>query len=280
MKAKTIEIFLPGGNPLELEEATLTTSVIKVVHINQSELENSKERINQNGCYVLYGRDENEESIIYIGEADNIFNRLKQHKKSKNFWNQAYAIQHIGNRFDKANLHFLENLMIKEALTANRYRVANGNKGQKNNITESKEAESINFFEDIKLILHTLGLDLFKPKNSKVNLNVTNIFYFKSHSVGYNASAIYENDELTVLEGSIAAFKIRKSNNKSNGGLQAKLISEDVLKENDGMYVFVKDYTFTSPSAAGGIVSGSSTNGWTAWKNANNKTLDEMFRNK
>lgn len=277
MKAKTIEIFLPTGEPLEVEEATLTTSVLKVIHLNQSQLEHIKDRILYNGCYILYGKDDNEDEIVYIGEADNIFNRLKSHKKNKEFWNEAYAIMHVGNRFDKANLHYLENIMIKEAISANRYKVTNGNNGQENNTTESKAAESINFFEDIKLILHTLGLDLFKPKNTKLNVDKNNSFYFKSNVIGYNAEAIYENDELTVLKGSIASLKIQKSNNKV--GLQKRLLSEGVLQEKEGMLEFSNDYTFKSPSAAGSIVSGSAVNGWSVWKTKEGKTLDELFRN-
>ena len=38
------------------------------------------------------------------------------------------------------------------------------------------------------------------------------------------------------------------------------------------------DYTFTSPSYAAGICVGGSANGWTEWKDAEGKTLNEVFR--
>ena len=278
MKPKTIETFLPTGDPLEIQILNETTSVIKIIHINQNQIEQHKNRIDCNGCYILYGKDEDEQEKIYIGEADNVFKRLKQHKKNKDFWNYAFIIAHIGNKFDKVNLHFLENLMIKETLSAGRFIVENGNLGQENNITENKQAESINFFEDIKLILHTLGLNLFKPKNNKINVTDDNTFYFKGSELGFEAKAIYENDELTVLKGSTAVLNLQKSNTKHK--LQNKLILENVLKEENGYFVFQEDYTFDSPSASGCIVSGRNANGWITWKNTNNVTLDKLHRNK
>ena len=38
------------------------------------------------GVYFLFGRnDETDEEQVYIGEAENIFNRLKQHLSEKDF---------------------------------------------------------------------------------------------------------------------------------------------------------------------------------------------------
>lgn len=275
--AKNIEIYLPTGNSDEVEIAQETSGVIKVVHLNQRYIEENKARINYNGCYILSGKDENEDDLIYIGEADNVFERLKDHKKNKDFWNDVYVIVHSGNRFDKANLHYLENLMIKKSKESNRYNIANRNDGQKNNITEAKESESLNFFEDIKLILHTLGLNLFKPKNIKEKISESNKFYLKTPSNNYYAEAIYSNDELTVLKGAIANSELKDHTKQVN--LQNKLIADQVIVLEDNKYVFKKDHTFNSPSSAAALISGVSKNGWDAWKNDKNQTLDELYRN-
>jgi hypothetical protein len=51
------------------------------------------------------------------------------------------------------------------------------------------------------------------------------------------------------------------------------LIEKGVLKEEGGHLVFTKDFEFGSPSTAGGVVRGGSTNGLTNWKNIKGVTL-------
>ena len=60
--------------------------------------------------------------------------------------------------------------------------------------------------------------------------------------------------------------------------LRQKLIQNEILTEKNGNYQFSQDYVFNSPSTAGGVVIGRSTNGWTKWKNKDGKTLDELKR--
>ena len=60
--------------------------------------------------------------------------------------------------------------------------------------------------------------------------------------------------------------------------LPKRLIEEDILKNENNVYVFQQDYIFNSPSAAAATILGRSANGWTSWKDKNGKTLDELKR--
>lgn len=52
------------------------------------------------------------------------------------------------------------------------------------------------------------------------------------------------------------------------------------LEECDGKYKLMKDLIVNSPSFASCLAKGRyATNGWTSWKNINNETLDEVYRN-
>jgi len=53
------------------------------------------------------------------------------------------------------------------------------------------------------------------------------------------------------------------------------LIEEKILVENNGITAFAKDYLFASPSAAAGLIRGSSANGWLDWKDAQGRSLRE-----
>ena len=45
-------------------------------------------------------------------------------------------------------------------------------------------------------------------------------------------------------------------------------------------YVLQEDFTFSSHSAAASIVLGKKANGWDGWKDKDEKTLDEVVRQK
>ena len=60
--------------------------------------------------------------------------------------------------------------------------------------------------------------------------------------------------------------------------MRNELLESGVLVADGDTYRFTEDYVFSSPSTAGGVILGRSTNGWTKWRNANGKTLDEMKR--
>ncbi len=55
-----------------------------------------------------------------------------------------------------------------------------------------------------------------------------------------------------------------------------ELIKTGILVQEDDHYVFSKDLEFGSPSTAGAIVKGGSTNGLTAWKTSKGKPLKDL----
>jgi hypothetical protein len=56
------------------------------------------------------------------------------------------------------------------------------------------------------------------------------------------------------------------------------LEKEEYIKREKGMFVFLKDCIFASPSAAAGIILQKRSNGWEVWKNEFGKTLNEIKR--
>ena len=60
--------------------------------------------------------------------------------------------------------------------------------------------------------------------------------------------------------------------------MRNKLIENNILKEEKGVYVFQSDYIFNSPSAAAGTILARRANGWIEWKKNDGKTLDELKR--
>lgn len=89
---KTIQIYLPDGNPRGLRIAEITSRTISAIYIPRSKLDEAARRVELSnvGVYLLCG-DEESRPQVYIGEAQNCLTRLKQHNKSKDFWTDPIA---------------------------------------------------------------------------------------------------------------------------------------------------------------------------------------------
>ena len=80
---------------------------------------------------------------------------------------------------------------------------------------------------------------------------------------------------MVVLKGSEAAGSVVPSTPESVTRLRQLLTDEGVLATQNGNFVFVRDYLFSSPSAAAGVVLGRSANGWVEWKDRVGQTLKD-----
>ena len=90
MKPTTIKLFLVNGSPDGLRTAELSNWSGKAVAAPRSQLDQllSRPEVDNPGVYILLGFDEEDRQQIYIGEAERVKTRLKQHV-SKDFWQSA-----------------------------------------------------------------------------------------------------------------------------------------------------------------------------------------------
>lgn len=276
--AKTIEIYLPTGDATKVSQARITTEAIKIIYVTKSEIDNRKVDLDTIGCYILVGVDTSGDRMVYIGESENIYTRLQDHKKKKDFWDGVYTIQNLGGTFDKAHLTYLEQLMIQTAIATDRYKVENGNGGKFTSIPESKMNECLIYFETIKTLVKALGFYVFVPEVEKEQLSEEVRFYFKSKDNLWDAQGVFIEEKFIVLKGSIARAEPTKHKKESNElKFRDKLIDEGIIDEVNGVLLFVKDYAFNSPSTAADIVSLGSNSGWKVWKTKDGKTLEEVY---
>lgn len=276
--AKTIEIYLPTGDPNKVSHARITTEAIRVVFLQKSEIDNQRKELERMGCYILVGKDKDGNNSVYIGETESLYLRLNQHKKEKDFWESAYTIQNLGGIFDKAHLTFLEQLMIEKAREVDRYVVHNGNSGKNTTIPESKMNECLIYFDTIQTLIKALGFNIFVPEVEKEELAEHPRFYFQQKDNLWNAEGVYIDEKFIVLKGSVSRKNPTKHKMDSNElKFRDKLIDEGIIKDTNGALIFVKDYSFNSPSTAADIVSLGSNSGWKVWKTKDMKTLEEVY---
>lgn len=84
MLGKTIQIYMPDGSPTSIKIAEVTTRIVQLILFPRNKLMeiSQREEINNVGVYFLFGKsDLDGKSQVYIGEAENCLERLKQHNK-------------------------------------------------------------------------------------------------------------------------------------------------------------------------------------------------------
>ena len=63
---------------------------------------------------------------LYVGEADVLGERLKQHVAGKEFWTRVVAFTSTNEGLNKADVRYLESRLIELAKRANQWAVENG----------------------------------------------------------------------------------------------------------------------------------------------------------
>lgn len=276
---QTIQIFLPDGNPRGIKIAEITNRTIKAILFprNQFGAILRRPELTNVGFYFLFGEAENGHEMAYIGEAEDCAERLKQHQRNKDFWNYAVVIISQTHAFTKTHVKYLEYVAIRKAAETKRYELDNTTVPNKPHITESMEADAEDCFEIAKILLSTLGFPLFDSVAREIVATVSaDVYKLKGNGVEAEGSLI--DDGFVVFKGSRVKTTTVPSCHDYLIHMRNELLESGVLVIDGDTYRFTEDYVFSSPSTAGGVILGRSTNGWTKWRNANGKTLDEMKR--
>jgi hypothetical protein len=278
---KTIQIFLPGGDPRGIRVAEITTRIVQVIEVPRSLLQDflKMPESGQVSVYFLFSDAEGEaDPRVYIGQTGDLRARLTSHNQKKDFWQRALVLISRTNSLTQTHALFLEWFCIQEARKAARYEDENGNAGSKPHTPAPLEADCYEIFETGSTLLATLGFPLFDPVASPgASTSGDDMFFCKS--AGIDGRGLYTPEGFVVLKGSVG----RKANVPSMTGtseerFRQKLVEAGVMKEQGDSVIFTKDHLFNSPSMALIALLGSTANGWKMWKHASGKSLDEVKR--
>lgn len=278
---KTIQIFLPGGDPQGIRVAEITTRIVQVIEVPRSLLPEflKMPESGQVALYFLIGESEDsEEHRVYVGQTGDLRARLTSHNKEKDFWQRALVVISRTNMLIQTHALFLEWHCLQAIKSAGRYKDENGNGGSKPHTPAPMEADCHEIFDTSRTLLATLGYPLFDSVTKSTGSAATEEVFYCTAS-GTNGRMLYTPEGFVVLKGSIG----RKQNvpsiiGTSDEKLRIKLVEAKVMREEGDTVVFEVDHLFKSPSAAATSLMGSTAAGWTVWKSKDGKTLDELKR--
>lgn len=289
MSGKQIKLFLVDGRPGGLTTAEIPNWTGHVVTARRSDLAKllSRDEAERTGVYLLLSGDELGETRCYIGEADVIGLRLKQHVAGKDFWDRVVVVTSKDTNITKAHGRYLESRLITLARAAGRVTVENTNAPQIPKLPEADISDMDEFVTQLQIVLPVLGVNAIRVKAAAtvpIELQESPIFRLRNVKAGVDARAQQIDGEFTVLGGSkvVARFpppsyKHSASTAKQHAARlaeQDRLVADGMIVITDGVGVADQDIVFKSPSAAGSVVQGrASCNGRTDWISGDGQTF-------
>jgi hypothetical protein len=277
MRGRTISIYIPDANPKSIKICEITDSIVKALSIPRSKLVEAtkREELKEPGIYFLIGEKNQVGKLkVYIGEAEILLTRIKQHNISKDFWNSVICFVSEKKNINKAHIKFLENYACNQAKKINKCEIENSTNPTQSSLTEQDKDFMLSFFDDLKLIISTLGFPIFEETRK----DQSNIFICKGKDAF--ATGEYTEDGSTVFKDSKANLNESKTAGSWVINMRKHLIDKQILRQEGEVLIFVDDYTFSSPSASAAVVLARRANGWIEWKDKNGKTMDEKIRKK
>ena len=279
---KTIELFLVNGTADSLIIAELSNWNGKAIKIPRIEVSSCyRDDITQAGVYFLFCKEDDGSDSVYIGEAENIKERLVQHlrdyqsEKETYYWSTAVVF--IGRDLNKALIRYLENRFVEIARASKRYLVLTKNTYRNTVMKESQVAVMEEFVDNVKILINALGYKVLKPF-VQMDASTTSVddelLYIKSGSV--NATGKVTTEGFVVFAGATVNEKMAlKSLRPGMLKQRQKLFDSSKVKN----LITTEDILFSSSSAAADFILGYSVSGPRTWKTKDGKSLKEIESN-
>ncbi|MBK1885623.1 GIY-YIG nuclease family protein [Marinobacter sp. DY40_1A1] len=292
-KGQSLELFFIDGKPDGMLTAEVFNWTGHVLMAPRTRIGAALKRptASYTGVYLLLGEDD-EGPLAYIGEGEDIGDRIKSHDTSKDWWTSVVLITTAGNNLNKAHAKYLESRLVEEARKAGKIRLDNGNTPPRSSLSESAQANMESFLEYLMMVLPALRIDSFLAQTrpqarasmgsavSDDDLDI--VFELRTPKHGIDAKAVLTEGEFVVLAGSRVSPEWRGKTTHHTGysKLHGELVAGGVIRPEGELSVFSENYAFRSPSAAAAVVNGRPTNGTTEWRLPEGKTYKAWEKEK
>jgi len=272
---RSLELYFADGTPdgiLTAEMFGWTGHVIKVPRLRlQTALKRPEAAFT--GVYFLIGMTE-EGPRTYIGEAESIAKRIKDHDSKRDWWTDAILVTTSADALNKAHVKYLEARLIQMAREANAATLENGVQPEGSSLNEAATANIEAFLENLLIVLPAIGVEIFKSGKRTESRPDTQgaaaleLFELSTPKTGVKGLARLDGSDFVVQSGSVARRQWAGKGEHDFGykRLHEKLLAEGILEQRDGHAVFIRAYAFNSPSAAAAVMNGRPANGRIEWR--------------
>lgn len=276
----SIRIFLAEGVPEGLRIVEKSNWTGRAVVAGRAQLGRAlaRDELNQPGVYVLTGPAEEGAPRLYVGEADVLRERLRQHVAGKDFWTRFVAFTSTNEGLNKAHVRYLESRLVELAKTANQWSLDNSTAPSPPPLSEPDRADAEWFLQEMLVIFPLLGVDAFETAAGQAREPDTaeceQVLVLNER--GAKARGREVGDGFVVFQGSQARATEVASIHEYTRDFRQELLERDVLRVEGDSLIFTQDFRFNSPSTAAGVLVGGSANGRITWKDEQGRTLKAL----
>lgn len=274
---KTIELFLVDGKADGVVTVELSNWNGKAISMPRADVKNSDRKdIKLPGVYFLFCEDKNNDGKkgCYIGEAENIQERMKIHINHYNLGKETFywttMVCFVSDKLNKALVLYLEKELVKKAKAVDNCEIYT-KRTRNPNLKESDISSMSEFIENIKIIIKTLGYTVIDQKEATPSDQI--LFYCKGNkadATGYPSAkgftvqkgAIFSDHTVPSFETNVKSWFVLRKELEANGTVKDRVLQ--------------KNYEFSSPSAASAIVLGRPSNGNADWKTSDGTMLKDI----
>ncbi len=272
---RSLELFYIDGIPdglLTAEIFNWTGHVLMAPRTRLIEALKRKEAT-YTGVYILIGESDTNLPKVYIGESEDVAERIRNHDAKKDWWTQAVLITSAANQLNKAHVKYLESRLVEEAKRAGRMNLENANTPPRPGLSEAAQANMEQFVDYVLSILPALRVDSFlvktrsTPQIAHSIKHADPVFVLRSGTAkaATQATAVLRDGEFIVQPGSFGPAEwvgVKSSYRK----LFDEIVKSGAYVQEGERRIFKDAYAFSSTSAAGAILKGQSVNGPTSWR--------------
>jgi hypothetical protein len=232
-----------------------------------------RDELKRTGVYILIGETlEDEITSVYVGEGDDISQRLRSHANdsTKDFWDRFIAFTSKDMNLTKAHVKYLEARLIDLLHNAKKSKVENKTAPTFDKLPEADIADMETYLDEMQLVLPVIGIDVFRkpraqvaPEESQKNL----VFQLVNKSKGIDAKAMLSDGTFLLLKDSIGSLETANSFRRTAQERRELAKDAGIIQEIDAHnFEVIEDIEFKSPSGAADFLFGMSRNGRTDWK--------------
>lgn len=273
----SIRIFLADGQPEGIRVVDKSNWTGRAVVASRAQLGEAlqREELGRPGVYALVGPGSGSDARIYVGEADDLRERIKKHATAKDFWTWFIAFSSADGSLNKAHVRYLESRLVELARAANQWEVENGNTPARPPLSEADRADAEWFLREMLVLYPILGVDAFEVAHEETAGKALGP-ELRMAQTGVDARGQELKDGFLVRKGSRARPTETQSIHGYLTEARQQLRERGVLADADGALVFTQDYRFSSPSTAAGVLAGAARNGRTSWHDADGRPLKAL----
>lgn len=149
--SKNFNLYLMDGDVTGRIKCTLANWTGLAFKIPRTHLDSCRDRqdLKQSGVYFLFGKSDNNEDEVYIGQAgirkngEGVLFRVAEHLKDNAYFSDAVMLTTQNNSFGPTEISYLENRFTNMAIATDRFHVRNGNDPNPGNVTEEIDSKAI-----------------------------------------------------------------------------------------------------------------------------------------